>query len=144
MFDGYIITEDHATAIEAFNEDSVRHAAVLDTGEGFVAFVGDRFPCAGRPLFNDPTQEGEFVKVRHHGPLAHVRHHGPQMSDEPETFVLMTMDHFLALNPICVRMASVLTDGNVLAITLPDSVPADAAIWSANAEWFLDKRLALV
>jgi len=142
MMDGYMITEDHATALEAFKDESVRHAAALDTGEGLVAFEGDRRPCRGKLLLNDADQEGQFAKVRRAGPQVRVRR--GFLSDEPETFVRVTMDHFLKLDPIVIRMASVLTDGTVLLVTLPDSVPADSAIWTANSEFFLDKRLATV
>jgi hypothetical protein len=137
--DGYMITDDHATALASFENESVRHVAVLDNGQGFVAFEGEHLPCRGNLLLNDADQEGQFAKVRRTGPQVRVRR--GVFSDEPETFAIVTMQHFLHLDPIVVRMASVLTNGTVLLVTLPDSIPADSAIWTASAEYFLDKRL---
>jgi hypothetical protein len=133
--DGYIITSDAATAIAAFEDASVRHAAVLDNGQGFVAFEGDTVPCPGRLLLNDPDQDGFWYRPRRVAPTA---------SDEPETFVQVTARHFRQIDPLCIRMASVLTDGTVLLVTTPDAIPAASAIWTASAEWFLDERLELV
>jgi hypothetical protein len=129
--DGYVIAPN-GTEVQLGN--GVRHIAHLDNGEVFVAFEGD-IPCGGRLLLNDPDQDGFWYRPRRIAPTS---------SDEPETFVQVTADHFRQIDPLCIRMASVLTDGTVLLVTTPDAIPAASAIWTASSEWFLDERLELV
>jgi len=129
--DGYVVAPE-GTEVELGN--GVRHIAHLDNGEVFVAFEGD-IPCGGRLLLDDPDQDGFWYRPRRIAPTA---------SDEPETFVQVTAEHFRQIDPLCIRMASVLTDGTVLLVTTPDAIPAVSALWTASAEWFLDERLATV
>jgi hypothetical protein len=138
--DGYVVAPA-GTEVELGN--GVRHIAHLDNGEVFVAFEGE-IPCGGRLLLNDPDQDGFWWKVRRVAPTSKVRRYGPAFSDEPETFVQVTANHFRQIDPLCIRMASVLTDGTVLLVTTPDAIPAVSALWTASAEWFLDERLATV
>jgi hypothetical protein len=118
--DGYVVAPE-GTEVELGN--GVRHIAHLDNGEVFVAFEGD-IPCGGRLLLNDPDQDGFWYRPRRIAPTA---------SDEPDTFVQVTADHFRQIDPLCIRMASVLTDGTVLLVTTPDAIPAASAIWTASA-----------
>jgi hypothetical protein len=153
--DGYVLCTKDA-AIAAFEGHScVRHAAIFGD-EALVAFEGDHVPAEGELLLNMEGSYFEVAKVRRKGPqivarvrkgwkpgtVAKVRRKGALASDEPQTFVRLTSEQFLALSPVDVLMASPLTDDTILAMTTGGFVP-DGATWSRKSEWFLDKRLAL-
>jgi hypothetical protein len=139
--DGYIITATAEQAIAAFGEPGVRHVAELESGEGFVAFEGDR-PCAGALLLNAPDtdQDGWWYRVR------------KGIASGPEGFYLLTRERFkefLTTRPSDPRApvrileplvaASVLTTGNVLVMTNGEAI--EGAIWGSKATSYRDTRV---
>jgi hypothetical protein len=125
--DGYVVTETHAEAIAAFDEESVRHVALLENGEGLVAFDGDR-PCVGALMVAaDPFLIFDKVKKR-----------SPFGGDGIEAFYLVTPVHAYAIRDR-ITAATVLTSGNVLVET--DGADVPGAIWGSMATSWLDNRV---
>jgi hypothetical protein len=139
--DGYVLTYA-ATALKAFDHPGVRHFAELDDGLGFLAFEG-AIPCEGIIL---EAAESELKgRIWHRGSwggaFVHVRKRGPMSAADPERLFLFASEADFRDNDLSiVPMATLLTDGWVLALTLGDDL--DHAVWSAFATRVLDKRLA--
>lgn len=130
--DGYVITEHAEEALAAFSDESVRHVAVLDSGEGFVAFEGPAQPAPGSVLLSRDMES--WLPT-----LDKVRKSGPQVGDV-EAFALISAAQFgeLIVRDTPLVGVTVLTSGNVL-IQTRTAIPG--AIWSATATSWLDKRL---
>jgi hypothetical protein len=139
--DGYVIADPGTDPEAVFNEPGVRHVAILENGELFVAFEGER-PCAGALLLNTPDtdQDGWWYRVR------------KGIASGPEGFYLLSRERFqefLTTRPSDPRApvrlseplvaASVLTSGNVLVMTNGEEIPG--AIWGSKAERYLDARM---
>jgi hypothetical protein len=134
--DGYVITATGAEALEAFGRPGVRHIATLESGEGFVAFEGDR-PAAGALLIaSDEALPWWWHKVRNLAPAG------------PEAFYLLTAARFADfvyaelgrgfVEPVVA--ATLLATGNVLVQTNGFEV-IPGAIWGSTAVSYRDVRL---
>lgn len=128
MFDGYVVADPGTDPEAVFNQPGVRHVAVLENGELFVAFEGDR-PCAGALLLNAPDEEQDswWWKVRRIAPSG------------SEAFYLLSRGVFDRLLMGQIQAASYLTTGNVLVQTNGEEIPD--ALWGSKAVSYLDTRV---
>jgi len=124
--DGYVIADPGTDPEAVFNEPGVRHVAILENGELFVAFIGDR-PCAGALLLNSEDQPIWCAQDRHRTP------HGG------EAFYLLDRESFDHLLLRQIQAASYLTSGNVLVQT--DGEEIFGPIWGSKAVSYLDARM---
>ncbi len=127
---GYLITKSGTEALAAFAQPGVRHAARLDTGEGFVAFDG--------PIPTIDTEATVFEVVENAIPWSRPQVRRTYINPEDRDHLgLFTSEAFRALPQDVVLMASALSNDMVLAIT---TEPQNTANWSATSTEWLDIR----